>query len=404
MKISDNDKAWLLSLTPEDLTWEMFVSIFANKCSNTGKLGKTGVAKSRFEPTDTFDLLPGEYFVKEKTTTTVGKFIYNKYIIEGAGLKDAIGYVNDEMTSKNIKKLETKLAEALLDGKITAKECSKYIDRRELLGQQLHSIICPSFNVDIVKTLPSVENEKKRLLKENKKAVDEGNIQVISDIEKSLINKAKSALSDNPSIDLYNSGARGSFENNYKNMNIMKGPVYNTAKGKYDLVEDCFTGGYGKEQIPSLANATVASQYPKSVGTQESGYGLKKLVAMTQSVVADKKGSDCGSKATIPVLLTSANASDFKYRYIVEKGKLVLLEPSVLQNYIGQVVHLRSPMTCVGERLCNACIGELFYKLGIENIGITTSAIAGTMSNMNMKKMHVTAVNVHTIDLNKYCD
>lgn len=401
MKISDSDKAFLLSLKPEDLTLSMFTSLFANTCANSGKLEKVGVTKSKFEVTDTFTLKAGEYINKSEVQTTVGKFIYNKYIIEGAGLSSVIGYINDEMTGKKIKALEGKLADALLDGKITPDNCIKYIDRRETLGQQLHIIICPSFNVEIVKPLPSIESEKKKLLNENKKAVEDGNIQVINGIEKQLVDKAKTILKDNPGMDLYNSGARGSFENNYKNINIMKGPVYNTATGKYDVVTNGFMNGNDREQLATLANSVVASQYPKSVGTQVSGYALKKLTAMTQSVTADKKGSDCGSKATIPIELTKSNASEFKYRYIVDKGKLVLLTPENLDSYVGQTIHLRSPMCCLGDKICNICLGELFYKMGIENVGVVTGAVAGTMSNMNMKKMHVTTVNVHDVDLNK---
>lgn len=401
MKISDADKSFLLSLTPEDLTLTTFTQLFANTCANSGKLEKVGVRKSRFEVTDTFTLKAGEYINKTEVQTTVGKFIFNKYIVEGSGLSANIGYVNDEMTGKKIKAFEGRLADLLLEGKITSENCIKYIDRRETLGQQMHILICPSFNVEIVKPLSSIETEKKKLLNENKKAVEDGNIQTITGIEKQLVDKAKVMLKDNPGMDLYMSGARGNFENNYKNINIMKGPVFNTSTGKYDVVTNGFMQGNDRAQIPTLANSVVASQYPKSVGTQVSGYALKKLTAMTQSVTADKKGSDCGSKATIPIDLTKSNAGDFKYRYIVEKGKLVLLTPEIIDSYIGRTIHLRSPMCCLGDKICNVCLGELFYKMGIENVGVVSGAVAGTMSNMNMKKMHVTAVNVHDIDLNK---
>ena len=35
-------------------------------------------SSSNFNTTDEMELNPGEYFVKEKTKTTVGRFIYNK--------------------------------------------------------------------------------------------------------------------------------------------------------------------------------------------------------------------------------------------------------------------------------------------------------------------------------------
>ena len=79
-RVSEEDKKYLLSLTPEDITYELGMQLFADHVKKVD--GKIVEEKSRFEPTDYFSLKAGEYFNKTDIETTVGSFIFNKFIIE----------------------------------------------------------------------------------------------------------------------------------------------------------------------------------------------------------------------------------------------------------------------------------------------------------------------------------
>lgn len=136
------------------------------------------------------------------------------------------------------------------------------------------------------------------------------------------------------------------------------------------------------------------------VGTADSGYLAKQLLASMQTEVIDEHGTDCKSKKTYDVLLTAANARDFEYRYIVEGSKYVCLEPEVISNYYGKIIHLRSPLYCTGDKLCNICAGEMNYKLDLLNIGLGCSKIANTLLRMGMKKFHTSNIESKPIDIN----
>ena len=41
-------------------------------------------------------------------------------------------------------------------------------------------------------------------------------------------------------------------------------------------------------------------------------------------------------------------------------------------------------MMCIGKRICNHCVGDMFYKLGIQNAGLSTSKVATALTNLNM--------------------
>lgn len=253
--ISDSEKSYLLSLKPEDLTFSKLVDLFGDTLPENGDIKK--VKKSRFSTTDAFYLLPSEYFVKEKTLTTVGKFIYNKYIIERIGLQDAMGYENGEITDSYNNKIEARLSEALMQDKISIDQFVEYIDFRDNLGMQLNSVITSSFTMNTIKTPPAVKKKRDELFKKYDKELNEGDIVTSERIEKELVKDAKEILKGDPGMDLYNSEARGNF-GNYKNMNLYKGATMNNITGKYEIVRSSFMDGIQKQDIPSFATAVVS--------------------------------------------------------------------------------------------------------------------------------------------------
>ena len=395
MMLSKEDKEYLLSLTPDDLTFETLINMFGDTIEQGENISK--VKKSRFQPTDEMELLPNEYFVKEKTLTTVGRFIYNKYIVERIGLQDILGYVNTVLSDSGNSKLESVLSSALIDDKMTVQQFNKYIDYRDNLGMQLHSVITTSFTPATVVAPPEIEKMKEELFAKYDKELNEGDIFTSEKIEKELTDAAKKILKGDPGMDLYDSEARGNF-GNYKNMNLFKGATMNNQTGKYDIVRSSFMKGIKKEDIPSFGSAVVAGAYPKAVATQDSGYMSKQLLAAMQNTVLDEKGTDCHSKKTLQVKLTPKNKSDFLYRYIVEGGKLVCLTPNVIDKYIGKVVNMRSPMYCKNKKKCNICSGDMSYKLGVVNVGLGCSRVATTLLRLGMKKFHT--ANIESTPIN----
>ena len=137
----------------------------------------------------------------------------------------------------------------------------------------------------------------------------------------------------------------------------------------------------------------------KAVGTKDSGYLAKQLLAAMQTERLDEPGTDCHTTRTVDLKLTASNIKDFKYRYIVENGKLIELTQEELTKRIGTTVKLRSPLFCldpVGS--CNVCAGNMNYKLNNLNIGLGCSRVAETLKKLGMKKFHVSNLKSKQID------
>ena len=223
-RITAEEKEYLLSLKPEDITYELGMQLFADHVRKVD--GKIIQEKSKFEPDDRFVLKAGEYMNDKDIVTTVGSFIFNKFIIEPKFGK-LLGYNNNVIDADGLKDLESQLSKLLLDDKITTTDFGDYLDRIQWLGMQFHEPLAASFTMRGLKPVPAVMKRKAELVKENKEAIEKGDIMVMSAIEKELVKLAEREIGDDPAMDLYYSGARGSISNNYKQLSIVKGPVFN---------------------------------------------------------------------------------------------------------------------------------------------------------------------------------
>lgn len=401
-EISQSDKEWLLNLKPSDITLELLIDMFSYMSNiEDGKNSK--INNPKFFTNNYFTITPSEYHVKEKTKTTVGRFILNKVIFEKLGLENIVGYVNDIITASKWEAIEGLLSSALLNDKITVQQVIEYIDVRDWLGFSLHPFIASSFTKSVLSLPKEAVTLRKKLYKDNEEALKNGDVITMSKIEKEVIAKVKDILKDDPGLELYLSGARGSMENNYKNIFIGRGAVKDTASENFDIITRGFMDGLDKKDFPSHSNSILAGAYPKAVGTAETGALSKGLMSAYQSDVLDEKGSDCGTKKTLTVTITPKNINDYLYRYIKVNGKPICITDEYIEKNINGksvTVEMYSPMYCIGDKICNKCAGDLYYKMDKLNIGLSTSRIATTLTNLNMKKFHNSQIKIKKININ----
>lgn len=402
-KITDEEKQMFLSIKSDEITQELFDSLFADRLDNNTLNDKEPrIIPSKFNTYDEMELKAGEYFNKEAITTNCGLFIFNKFLIEPYFQKE-VGYVNFEITKKGLSKIDDMIATAImLDD--TGEEVKKYIEymnRLCWLAFTMNTQICSSITIKTAKPLPKVTALKKKLLKENAEAVANDDAITYKHIQDKLVEVAQEELKDDPSYELYSSGARGSFDNAYRQWLCTKGPIWNAHKGKFEIVTNSLYEGIPKENIPSLANAIVSGFYPKAIGTGECGYITKQLSAAFQSVVLDEKGSDCGTPLTATVNLTKSNMHYYLYHFIKTGNSYVRLEPSNQDKYVNKTVQIRLPDFCKGKKLCNRCAGDRYYLLGINNIGLTFGRVSNSTLRAKMKKSHDSTVRTYVLDPNK---
>lgn len=91
------------------------------------------------------------------------------------------------------------------------------------------------------------------------------------------------------------------------------------------------------------------------------------------------------------------------YSYIVDNGRLVELTSENKSKYLNKEVKFRFSAFCEAKdgHFCNRCAGNLFYRLGITNVGSATPQVPSKIKNLLMKKFHDSVINFSDMDIEK---
>ena len=390
----------LINLNEDDITKSLVIELFGN----FGEYQK-------FNPYDIITIPIGGYGGKipngqEKKnkntfTTTVGRFIFNKYFIEcEPELLDLIGYVNDNVGKKVYGKLFDQLCYFVMEDQISMETYKRFCVKTQKF-MPFVSILAPNHSDNMLTITKKINVRKAQLLAENKEAIDNHDVKVVDAISKELLTYAKELMAGDPAMDMFLSGAGGSFENNFKNMFIMRGSVQDPDPRKsYNIITSNYIDGVSKEEYSMLANTLAAGPYSRSKKTELGGYWEKLFLTAFQHIILQEPDSDCGTKRHITMTVTDKNISLIMYCYVInDDGSLTEITSQNKDKFVGKTVRLRFSSMCEAkDGICNKCAGNLFYRLGIRNIGASTPQIPSKLKVLSMKLFHDDQLNFTEMD------
>ena len=338
---------------------------------------------------------------KAPFTTTVGRFIFNKYFFESdPELLDFVGYVNDNISKKAYGKIYDSLGYALLEDRISIESYKKFCKKTQKFMPYV-SILSPNHSDNMLTITKSINKKKNELIKANKEAFDNGDVIAIDRVSKELLEYARELMKDDPAMDMFLSGAGGSFENNFKNMFIMRGSVQDPDPRKgYNIITSNYVDGVSKEEYSKLANTLAAGPYSRSKKTELGGYWEKLFLTSLQHIILLEPGSDCGTKRHITIKVNDKNINLIMYCYVInDDGSLTEITSENKNKFIGKTIKLRFSSMCESkDGICNKCAGNLFYRLGIRNIGASTPQIPSRLKVLSMKLFHDDQLNFTEMD------
>ena len=392
-RLSQEEVKELMDIVPGTVTLEMLRGYFAVFY---------GSDKPRFNTFDKFILKKDTWFNDSDVETTVGRYLANITMFPQPFL-EKYGYQNETFKKGYLEKIEALMGNMVLNDEMSVEDYYSYINTGEWLGMSQTYYLSPTMDYDINIPIPEVIQLRDELFEKYKDGIRRGDSNVASKIEKEVLALAEKKIKEkgNAAYDFFASGV-GKFGNNYKKTSIMAGAIENPYTKKLDILKSNYIDGIDIKEFPKFTNLTIIGGYSRGVETMTSGYETKKINNAMQTLVLDDKDTDCGTKQYNRVTITKDTSVLFIDRYIIDGGRLVLLSSDNINKYIDKEVLLRSPMFCKGDRICNKCAGELFYKLGVKNAGLLTSTLSGTLMNLSMKKFHDATVKFKKVDIEKY--
>lgn len=392
---------YLMNMKPQDVTYEFIMDSF-------GEFEGQSIAHP-------YDLLEvpakawhyednGKTYTNEKPFTTgVGIWVFNLIMEEFHICRFFDGYLNQNLDKKAYNKIDQRLTYALREDDIDVETFKKWLNTTQWL-MPFEDILSPNHTEKLVTCTKMINKKKAELIKANKEAIDKGDIYIAKQIEEELLQYAKDYLGDDPAIDNILSGAAGDFNNNFKNMYVMKGAVKNpdtTAKQAYNIVTSNYMDGISADEYSVVAGSGVAGAYSRAKKTETGGYWEKLFVRAFQHIKMLPKGSDCHTKETIKVELTEKNIKDWMYSYVQKSdGNVECITSKNMNKYIGKTVNMRFSALCKAKDgyYCNICCGDLIYDIS-ENPGLCLSTIPDILKNRCMKAFHNSQVTTSTMNV-----
>lgn len=394
---SPNDIDNLIDIKEEDITTTFIMDSFG--------VFETG---QKYRPYDIIEIPANSYGPKKRRnkksfTTTVGIWVFNKYFIEPK-LFDLFKYVNKTVDKKLLGKLNSQISQAVLEDKLPLEALKDFVIKTQKFMPYI-SILAPNYTDKMLTCTRVINKKKSELLKKYKDDLERGDEVAATKMEKELLDFALDYMKDDPSMDMFISGARGSIGNNFKNMFVMKGVIKDpdpNAKQKYKVASSNYIDGISPEEYALFANSLAAGPYARAKKTENGGYREKLFLRATQHLTLDPAGSDCGTSRYITVHLTESNLKEWMYSYIIEGSKLVELTSDNKSKYIGKNIKVRFSAMCESKTgICNKCMGNLYYRLNKTNVGTSLTQIPSTQKNISMKAFHDSTQSLYTMDLNK---
>ena len=94
------------------------------------------------------------------------------------------------------------------------------------------------------------------------------------------------------------------------------------------------------------------------------------------------------------------NIDQIMYCYVINSdGSLTEITSQNKNKFVGRTVKLRFSSMCEAkDGICNKCAGNLFYRLGIRNVGASTPQIPSKLKVLSMKLFHDDQLNFAEMD------
>jgi len=397
-KITDGElKNTLINIQEKDITSSFIYDLFGEF---------DGVVKCN--PYDLIDIPAGKYGPEGKKnkntfTTTVGLWIFNKWMIE-PDLFNLFGYVNKTINGDQLDDMNQELSYALMEDRIEVDALKRYLMKTQL-AMQFVTVLAPNYNESILTLTKIVDKRKEELIKKYKKELDAGDTVIAEQIEKELLKYALDTLKDDPALDTFLSGARSNINNNFKNMFVWKGATRDPnpdSKQEYRIATSNYMDGIKREEYGLYSNSGIEGAYSRGKKTEHGGYLENLATSAFQDIILDEPGTDCGTDRYIEDTITKKNLNRYIYNNIIgPNGKLIELNSQNAEKYMGKKVKMRMAFLCPHEKPCNACAGNFYYKLGIKNVGLTLMQVFSIYKNKSMKAFHDSTVQLTEIDTMK---
>lgn len=322
---------------------------------------------------------------KGNNKTTLGRVIFNEVLFNHL---DNFPFINKDVNKSVLGDIQSDIVALLLKKIITVNDYRHFVNKLDQLGFGVCTLTGSSLSYSLlVKDDLEFTNKRNELMDKYKEGIDKGDVLAMTSFENELIEWSKQHYSDDEMVDMFNSGAKAGWGNNFKNLKVSVGAAPSTT-GEINLIKSNLKDGLTNEEVIHNTNMQIFGAGGRALQTQQGGYRVKQFQSAFQSTIGRRK--DCGSTQYNNIV--ENNRSDLIGRYIKGPSGDILITEENVKDYLNKPIEMRSPMFCKSKDvLCSHCLGETIFELMDSdevNIGFFVSIIGSRLLGASMKSTH----------------
>ena len=337
--------------------------------------------------------IPSMKYIKTTTLqTTPGVFFFNWYCLM-YGIGDKIPYVNDHPVNqtKIIESILNRVKDDLQPGQTPDPEAIYVSELKRTLNainafSGFSGINTPSATPYTISGAPGIREYRDKLLKQHEKQLDDP--LVVADIQAKLLAYDKEYCNSDPNKGFYQNPKKSDIAR--MQLHCMKG-----IKNRLDptrpskLIKTSLSEEFDPADLPVINDELRHGSYSRGKMTALGGVGVKDAYRSFAACEITKE--DCGTTLGYPVRLTKQNINLYLKSYFIDKNQTHLLTEENKEQFIGQVVLVRTPAFCKaddsGRSYCSKCFGE-DLRGHEKSLASYAAEISSVMNTRFMKDMH----------------
>ncbi|MGL5715460.1 MAG: hypothetical protein ACRCX2_20745 [Paraclostridium sp.] len=337
--------------------------------------------------------------------TTIGQLIFNKVIFSRLWDVKSFDYKH-LVTEGTLTKILKELHQLVIEKKIEVSDIKRTVDLYCEFTLRLGTVYNSSVTQEMTNTDETFKTFRdKKFDAVRDRIMETGDVQLMEDTIKEIIDFAKDYYKDNDMCELFESNGKSSWSEDFSAMQIALGGLPSLTGDKPVIVLDALSDGIKYDKTAANANVGMRGAIDRGNETALAGELFKNISTAAQSIIGYR--GDCGSKKGDTV---NCDSKELIYnRYVLNKdGTTTKINTENVHKYVGKDIILRSPTYCKTKdgNFCSTCVGTTpFDSLNTDtvNLGLYLTEIASAVLNLFMKSTHELIVKVFKMkDFNDY--
>lgn len=191
----------------------------------------------------------------KKITTTVGRYIYNKVVFYPLWDNKHFEFINEVVNGDRFEDACKYVAQLQIEGKCGDDVVNRVIDMNTEFGMRLSTMYDAGLTSSMMLPDDDFVNYRDKIINGVKDQVEKNlDLELLDKAEQDVIDYAKKHFKDDDMVEMYESGAKASWTNDFKNLQVNTGALPSLTGGKPTIVFNSLNHGIDPKDIPAWMN------------------------------------------------------------------------------------------------------------------------------------------------------